>query len=45
MGRVSKRFAQAKSQVDRTIQYSLEDAVGLVKKLATARFDETVPGG
>ena len=42
MGRVSKRFAQAKSQVDRTIQYSLEDAVGLVKKLATARFDETV---
>ncbi|HRY60555.1 MAG TPA: 50S ribosomal protein L1 [Candidatus Fermentibacter sp.] len=42
MAGASRRFAEALSQVDRTIQYSLEDALGLVKKLATAKFDETV---
>jgi large subunit ribosomal protein L1 len=39
---VSKRFAEARSQVDRTVQYPLGEALTLVKKLATAKFDETV---
>ena len=41
MGRVGKRFQKAKGQVESKI-YTLEEAIPLVKKLATAKFDETV---
>lgn len=41
MGRVGKRFRKAKSQVENRV-YKLEEAIPLVKKLATAKFDETV---
>jgi len=41
MGRVGKRFQKAKGQVESKL-YKLEEAIPLVKKLATAKFDETV---
>ncbi|HVN80684.1 MAG TPA: 50S ribosomal protein L1 [Terriglobia bacterium] len=41
MGRVGKRFKKANLEVQEKA-YRLEEAVPLVKKLATARFDETV---
>lgn len=41
MGRVGKRFKKAKSMVENR-PYKLEEALPLVKKLATAKFDETV---
>ena len=41
MGRVGKRFKKAKSLVE-VKPYKLEDAMPLIKKLATAKFDETV---
>jgi large subunit ribosomal protein L1 len=37
-----KRFRQASEQVDSAQSYPLIDALGLVKRLASARFDETV---
>ena len=37
-----KKYAAAASQIDRTKKYSLDEAVGLVKKVAYAKFDETV---
>jgi len=42
MGRISKRFRAAKESVDRQKLYTLEETCALVKKLATAGFDETV---
>lgn len=39
---MSKRFSAVATQVDRTRRYALKDAVDLVKKCATAKFDETV---
>jgi large subunit ribosomal protein L1 len=39
---LSKRMTAAKSAVDENKQYDLREAVGLVKKAATAKFDETV---
>jgi len=41
MGRVGKRFKKASLEVQERA-YRLEEAVPLVKKLATAKFDETV---
>ncbi|MBM3802651.1 MAG: 50S ribosomal protein L1 [Acidimicrobiia bacterium] len=41
MGRVGKRFAKAKSLIEAK-PYKLEDAMPLIKKMATAKFDETV---
>jgi large subunit ribosomal protein L1 len=41
MGKVGKRFRSAKSQVS-IKPYKLEEALPLVKNLATAKFDETV---
>lgn len=41
MGRVGKRFKKAKSLVE-VKPYRLEEAMPLVKKMATAKFDETV---
>ena len=37
-----KKYKEAAKLVDRTVQYELEDAVSLVKKAASAKFDETV---
>jgi large subunit ribosomal protein L1 len=41
MARVGKRFKKAKSLVENKA-YKLEEALPLVKKMATAKFDETV---
>src|SRR5262245_38997398 len=41
MGRVGKRFRKAKSLIENKA-YKLEEAVPLVKQMATAKFDETV---
>ncbi|MFA7670694.1 MAG: 50S ribosomal protein L1 [Sphaerochaetaceae bacterium] len=37
-----KKYIEAAKQVDKTKQYSLKEATELVKKVAFARFDETV---
>ena len=37
-----KKYLEALKQVDRTKQYTFNDAVELVKKVAFAKFDETV---
>ncbi len=39
---IAKRYAQALSLFDPSRPYSLEEAVGLVKRTATAKFAETV---
>src|SRR5688572_16889811 len=41
MGKVGKRYKAAKSQVEAKL-YKLEEALPMAKKLATAKFDETV---
>ena len=38
----SKRYKQAAAKVDRSKEYSVEEAVKLIKGMAKARFDETV---
>ena len=42
MAKVSKRVQAIRAKVDRTRVYSLEEALALVKELATAKFDESV---
>lgn len=42
MVKVAKRTAAARSKVDRDQQYSISDAVRIVKENATAKFDETI---
>ena len=37
-----KKYGEAAKQVDRATQYDPAEAIGLVKKTATAKFDETV---
>ena len=37
-----KKYADAAKLVDRTVQYDTAEAIALVKKTATAKFDETV---
>ena len=37
-----KRYVEATKLVDRTSLYDVEDAVALVKKAASAKFDETI---
>ena len=37
-----KKYLEALKQVDRTRQYTFNEAVELVKKVAFAKFDETV---
>lgn len=39
---MSKRLLEAEKALDKTKRHSLQDAVGLLKKLATAKFDETL---
>jgi large subunit ribosomal protein L1 len=42
MTRNSRGYQEAAKLLDRTVVYSPEEAIGLVKKAARARFDETV---
>ena len=42
MARISKRVKALKATVDRTRLYGLDEAIGLVKTNATARFNESV---
>ncbi|WP_092485756.1 50S ribosomal protein L1 [Candidatus Ichthyocystis hellenicum] len=42
MSKLSKRLSSDRGLVDRNKQYNLDDALLLLKKLATARFDESV---
>ncbi|MEM1104377.1 MAG: 50S ribosomal protein L1 [Pseudomonadota bacterium] len=42
MAKQAKRIAAARSAVDRNKQYSLEEALKLLKENASAKFDETV---
>lgn len=37
-----KKFTEARSKVDRTVVYGIDEAIQLVKDTATANFDETV---
>ncbi|MBR6159323.1 MAG: 50S ribosomal protein L1 [Lachnospiraceae bacterium] len=37
-----KKYAEAAKLVDRTVSYEPADAIALVKKTATAKFDETI---
>ncbi|ABR30507.1 50S ribosomal protein L1 [Thermosipho melanesiensis] len=42
MPKHSKRYNEVRKLVDRTKEYDLNEAVDLAKKVATAKFDETV---
>ncbi len=42
MPKHSKRYLEARKLVDRLKYYSLDEAIDLVKKTSTAKFDETV---
>jgi large subunit ribosomal protein L1 len=42
MPKHGKRYIEAAKQIDGDNLYSLEDAIALAKKLATAKFDETI---
>ena len=42
MPKHSKRFTELAGQVDRNTEYSVADAIRLVKQTATAKFDETI---
>ncbi len=37
-----KKYTEAAKKVDREKQYEVEEAVKLIKEVATAKFDETV---
>jgi len=42
MAHISKRYKALTGKVDRNKNYPLDDALGLVKELATAKFDESI---
>ena len=42
MPRQSKRFRQARDEVDEAKLYSLEDALKQIKEAPAAKFDETI---
>jgi large subunit ribosomal protein L1 len=42
MAHISKRFKEITGKVDRSKVYPLPDALGIVKKAATAKFDESI---
>ncbi len=42
MAREGKRYRTSRESIDRNTQYPLEEAVKLVKNMATTKFDETV---
>lgn len=37
-----KKYVEAAKAIDRTVQYDTAEAIGLVKKAAVAKFDETI---
>ena len=37
-----KRYQEAAKNVDRMVQYDVAEAIGLAKKTAVAKFDETI---
>ena len=37
-----KKYAEAAKSIDRMTQYDKEEAISLVKKVAIAKFDETI---
>lgn len=42
MAKSSKRFQELRSSIDSNVQYPIDEAIGLVKKTATAKFDESI---
>lgn len=42
MAKLSKRFQGLRSSIDSNVHYSVDEAIELVKKTATAKFDESV---
>jgi large subunit ribosomal protein L1 len=42
MPKVGKKYAEASKLVDRNLTYDPSEAIELVKKTATAKFDETI---
>ena len=42
MAKLSKRAQAIKAKVDRTKQYSFDQAIGLIKECATAKFNESI---
>ena len=42
MARYGKKYIEARNKVDRSIRYSLHDALQLVKDTASANFDESI---
>ena len=42
MARLSKRKQAAREKVDSTKTYIIDEALGLVKELATAKFPESI---
>jgi large subunit ribosomal protein L1 len=42
MAKLSKRTQALRAQIDRSRNYSLDEAIGLIKQTATAKFDESV---
>lgn len=42
MAKASKKYLEALKQIDRDTTYDPSEAIGLVKKVASAKFDETV---
>lgn len=42
MAKLSKRFQGLRSSIDPNVHYSIDEAIELVKKTATAKFDESV---
>ena len=39
-----KRYQEAAKNIDRSVQYDVAEAIGLAKKSAVAKFDETIEG-
>ncbi len=37
-----KKYVEAAKAIDRTVQYDTAEAISLVKKVAVAKFDETI---
>jgi large subunit ribosomal protein L1 len=42
MAKKGKKYRQAEELIDRTVDYTIEEACDLVKKMATAKFNESV---
>ena len=42
MAKDSKRVAAMREKIDRTMQYTIEEGLALLKELSTAKFDESV---